>query len=120
MLDFIDKTLEMVFAFGIPVLVGLFGLISAIGFIMLMDNRERAFSCGINVICVVGYFLYWLPKFTSYKVAVDSEMHEIMINNVCASIVLIICVAFARFLKLIKIPYVITFLIYLGFLIFGF
>lgn len=123
MLDFIDKMIDIVFLFGIPVLVAIMGLVSFVAFFGFMkaNDSQTGFYAGIVFICTFAFFFNWWPEILSYEQVADTKTADMMISTVIAFIIMLVCIGFSNLLiRLLKIPAVLVFLLYLGFLIFGF
>ena len=123
MLDFIDKMIDIVFLFGIPVLVAIIGLVSFFAFFGYIQagDPQTGFYAGTVFICTFAFFFNWWPEILSYEQVADTKMADMMISTVVAFIIMLICIRFSSLLiRRLKMPAVLVFLLYLGFLIFGF
>jgi len=126
MLDFIGTVLEYLFAYGIPAIVALVCIVAFFVFCVGLFNinriveKDKVFLAGIIVICSFAFFMYWLPELQSQKQVVETDTGNLLVSSTVAAFILLASVFFARFLKFVSIPYIITFIVYLGILIFGF
>jgi surface polysaccharide O-acyltransferase-like enzyme len=122
MLDFLDKFLEMAFAYGPPVIIGIWGVVACILFLGVMANKDLQVGkgkilgqIGIHIVCVWGFF-HWYAEMLKIPQP-EGYSH---IPALTAMFVFVVVTGISYILiNVAKIPAFIIFLIYLGIAIWG-
>ncbi|MCE5278861.1 MAG: hypothetical protein ABFD92_03860 [Planctomycetaceae bacterium] len=119
MLDFIDHALCVVIGFGIPVLIGLYGLICVITFLALLPkNADNSFFFATCGVCVYGFFV-WFGGLIGHGQGYEWMYNELVCSGTVAAIVMGVCIVIAKGIRLIGLPWFVVFLLYLGIAVFG-
>jgi len=125
MLTFLDTCLELIFAYAIPVLIGIAGIGVVIGFLAVSvsgnsdpEKSEITWFLGIIGVCIYGFFSFYFESLKSIE-PVEGWQHPEAISTIVALFFMVVFIFFAKFLRAIGIPNIIIFLLYLGIAIFG-
>jgi len=126
MLNFIENILECAFAYGLPIIIAFIGVAALIVFLFGVFNTrtkklpQKIFFAGIMVICTAGFFMHWLPELQSQEPVVETYRGNLLVSSTIASLIFLVAVFLARILEFVGVPFIVTFIVYLGILIFGF
>jgi len=129
MLTFLGNIIEWLVTYGTPVFVGIWALLAIVAFFNFLAKQmpEQAFFAGIHLVCIYGFYHWYFEMMADGPItSMYMDQNAKMVTETttsCPAIiamgVMLLCIFLARGMKAIGIPYVITFMLYLGIAIFG-
>lgn len=114
-LDVIDNILGFIFGVGIPLCVGILGVIFAVGFFALLPKAPGGSMCmATMLICVILFFSCFADVGGE-----DESYWDYAYSAVVAAIIMGVAMGAAWCLNKFGIPWIFVFVLYLGIAIWG-